>query len=72
MRLHLSQFAGLIIPYGGFIVPILIWQTQKKTFPSLDEHGKIVANWLISATIYLVVSGLLCVVLIGFVLLPML
>jgi uncharacterized protein len=72
MWLHLTQFAGLVIPYGGFIVPILIWQTQKNKFPALDEHGKIVANWLISATIYLVVCGLLCFVLIGVLMLPIL
>jgi uncharacterized Tic20 family protein len=69
MLLHLSQFAGLIIPFGGFIVPILIWQIQKKTYPSIDQHGKIVANWLISGLIYGLISALLCIVLIGFAML---
>lgn len=69
MLLHLSQFAGVVIPFGGFIAPILIWQTQKKTYPSIDEHGKIVANWLISGVIYAIVSVLLCIILIGFAML---
>jgi len=56
MLLHFSQFAGVLIPFGGFIVPILIWQIQKEKLPGIDEHGKIVANWIISAFLY----GFLC------------
>ena len=65
--LHLSQLASLIVPLAGIIVPILIWQTQKDKMPALDPHGKMVANWMISATIYAVVSIPLMFVLVGFV-----
>ena len=30
MLLHFSQFAGHLVPFGGFIVPILIWQTPER------------------------------------------
>ena len=65
--LHLSQFAGYVVPLAGLLAPILIWQLKKDEIPGIDEHGKNIANWMISAFIYLFVSGLLTVVLIGFV-----
>ncbi len=48
MFLHFS----LIIPLGGFIAPVIIWQLKKNELPMLDIHGKIVVNWLISLLIY--------------------
>ncbi len=64
--LHLSQFANIIFFPLGIIAPILIWQTQKDKIPALDAHGKMVTNWMISATIYGFVSFILMFVLIGF------
>jgi uncharacterized protein len=52
MFLHLSQLAGFIVPLAGLIVPILIWQMKKADVPGIDEHGKIVANWIISEILY--------------------
>lgn len=64
--LHLSQFANIIFFPLGIIAPILIWQTQKDKIRGLDAHGKMVTNWMISATIYAVASFILMFVLIGF------
>lgn len=66
MFLHLSQLINLVIPLGGIIAPILIWQMKKDEIPALDAHGKMVVNWLISSLIYWVISGVLAIVLIGF------
>jgi uncharacterized Tic20 family protein len=66
MFLHLSQLAGLIVPFAGIIVPVVIWQTQKDKMPALDAHGKMVTNWMISALIYSAVSVILMFVLVGF------
>ena len=66
LALHLSQFAGFILFGAGFIAPIVIWQVKKEE-PVIDEHGKIVVNWLLSALIYGVICVPLCFVLIGFV-----
>lgn len=65
--LHLSQFAGFVVPFAGLLAPILIWQLKKDEVSGLDEHGKNIANWMISAFIYSVVSGLLTIILIGIV-----
>lgn len=65
--LHLSQFAVYIVPLAGLLAPILIWQLKKDDVPGLDEHGKNIANWMLSAFIYGIVSGLLTIILIGIV-----
>ena len=65
MLLHFSVLAGFVVPVAGLIVPILIWQLKKNELPWIDIHGKHVANWIISKIIYLFVSALLCVVIIG-------
>lgn len=65
MFLHFSLLAGFVIPFGGLIIPILIWQLKKAEFPSIDAHGKVVANWIISAGIYGFVFFLLSFILIG-------
>ncbi len=67
--LHLSQLANVFLFPLGIIVPIIIWQTQKDKMPALDAHGKMIVNWMISATIYAFVSGILALVLVGFLLL---
>ena len=69
MLLHISLLAGLVIPYGGYVAPILIWQLKKAELPGLDAHGKVVVNWMISAVIYSIVCIPLCFVLVGFLLL---
>jgi uncharacterized Tic20 family protein len=72
MFLHLSQLANYVMPFGGLIAPIIIWQIKKTELPGIDAHGKIVMNWLISAMIYGIVAFLSVFVLIGFVILPVL
>lgn len=64
--LHLSQFANLIFFPLGIVAPILLWQLNKEKMPALDAHGKMVVNWMISSTIYAIVSFVLMFVLIGF------
>ena len=69
--LHLSQFAGYLIPFAGWIAPIVIWQVKKTDIPELDAHGKVVGNWILSMLIYCAVSGILFFVIIGIPLLIM-
>ena len=52
MLMHLSQFAGIIIPLAGFFVPILMWISNKETNAKVDTHGKNILNFMISFTIY--------------------
>ena len=66
--LHLSLLAGLIIPFGGLVVPVVIYLVKKDDVRGLQPHWQVVVNWLLSAIIYAVVCLILMLVLIGFVL----
>jgi uncharacterized Tic20 family protein len=50
------------------IAPILIWQLKKEQFPDLDQHGKMVINFIISMLIYSAVAFVLTLVFVGFIL----
>ena len=59
MFLHFSQLVGLLlVPLAGLILPIVIWQIKKTELPGIDEHGKIVVNWMISALLYAVILAI--------------
>lgn len=66
MFIHLSLFAGFLVPMAGLITPIVLWQMKKDEHPEIDQHGKIVTNWLITAIIASVVCFILLFVIIGF------
>jgi uncharacterized Tic20 family protein len=65
MILHLSQFAYYVVPVAGIVAPIVIWQIKKDEFPSLDAHGKVVTNWLITAFVAFCICIPLMFVVIG-------
>lgn len=62
MLMHLSQLAGIIIPLAGFVVPIIMWVTNKETNAKVDLHGKNIINFMISFAIY---AAVLCLTVIG-------
>lgn len=68
MLLHLSLLAGLIIPLGGFIVPVVLYILKKDELPGLEPHWHVVVNWLLSALIYSVICVVLMIIFIGFLL----
>jgi uncharacterized protein len=70
--LHLSQLANMIFFPIGMILPIVLWQTQKEKMQGIDAHGKMVTNFMISMLIYGFITFILCFVLIGLLLLPVL
>jgi len=55
---HLSQLLDLVALVSGFLVPFMIWFTNKDTVIQMDEHGKAIINFRISMLIYAV----LCIV----------
>ncbi len=65
--MHLSQFAGFLIPGLGFLLPIVLWLVKGKDYPNIDKHGKNIANFMISMIIYMAIAGVLCLTIIGLV-----
>ncbi|MFC5195877.1 DUF4870 domain-containing protein [Bizionia hallyeonensis] len=53
---HLSQLLTYITGFGGLIVPLIIWLTQKDKVFKMDDHGKKIVNFQISIFIYAILS----------------
>lgn len=70
MFAHLSALAGLIIPFGTLLGPLIVWQLKKNEMPFVDDQGKEALNFQITVAIALIACMALMVVLIGFLLLP--
>lgn len=69
MFLHFSLLLGFVIPFAGLVAPILIWQLKKNELPEIDEHGKMVLNYLLSMFIYGIVGFILTFVFVGIIVL---
>lgn len=65
MLMHLSQFAGIIVPFGGIALPIIMWATNKDKSLLIDQHGKNILNWMISFYIYVSISAILILLIVG-------
>ena len=77
---HLTQLLHYAIGFGGFIVPLIIWLTSRKSVEGMNEHGKAAVNLQLSLLLYIIVSipaillfglgilGLIGVAILGFVL----
>ena len=57
---HLCQLLTPMTGFGGLIVPLVLWATQKDKVYGMDEHGKQIINFQLSIIIY----AILCVPLI--------
>lgn len=53
---HLCQLLTYFTGFGGLIVPIILWATQKDKVESMDVHGKAIINFQISIIIYFIIS----------------
>ena len=65
MAAHLSALLGMFFPFANVIAPLVVWLMKKDGSPLIDREGKEALNFQISMTIYLIVSALLVIVLIG-------
>jgi uncharacterized protein len=63
--MHLSQYAGLLVPFAGLIVPVGLWLYARDSEPAVDAHGKEILNWMISFVVYVICSAFLILLLIG-------
>jgi uncharacterized Tic20 family protein len=69
MLCHLASLSGLFTGFGALLGPLIVWLIKKNEIPAVDAHGKEALNFNISLFIYGIISGVLTLVLIGFVLL---
>jgi len=65
MLCHLGALAGIIVPFGNIIVPLVIWLIKKNESALIDQNGKEALNFQITLSIAAFISMLLMVVVIG-------
>ena len=73
---HLSQLLDLVTIVGGFLVPLIIWITNKDSIRYMDEHGRSIINFRLSMIIYFLLCFPLILFfglgLLGFLIIPVL
>ena len=71
MLSHLLTFCGLLgVPFGNLLAPLVIMLIQKDKSEYVVYHAKESLNMQIAYSVYGFVVAILCFVLIGFILLP--
>ena len=68
MLCHLSGLAGYVIPFGNIFGPLIIWLIKRDQSWFVDDQGKEALNFQISWAIYMIVSLVAILVLVGIVL----
>jgi len=65
--IHASTFSRFLIPFGNFILPLVLWTANKKDYAFVDHNGKQALNFQISLLLYSIIAGLISIpFLIGF------
>ncbi len=59
--IHLSSLSQYFIPFGNFILPLIIWSTNKDKSEYVDTQGKQVINFQLSLFLYAVVLSLIAI-----------
>jgi uncharacterized Tic20 family protein len=53
---HLMQLLSYVTGFGGLLVPLVLWLTNKDKVQDMDEHGRAIVNFQLSLILYVVVS----------------
>ncbi|MBA4744348.1 MAG: DUF4870 domain-containing protein [Muricauda sp.] len=59
--IHASMFSKYFIPFGNFILPLILWTANKKQHEFVDYNGKQALNFQISMLLYSIVAGLITI-----------
>lgn len=70
MACHLAALAGLVIPLGNIMGPLIVWILKREESDKVNVHGVRALNFQITFTIAMFVAGLTMFILIGFLLMP--
>jgi len=65
MLCHLLALAGLVVPFGNILGPLIVWLMKKDTSELVNDQGKESLNFQISFTIYGFVAAILSLIVIG-------
>jgi len=63
--MHISQLFGYIVPFLGFLAPIVLWVINKDNSVKVDLVGKNILNFMLSWFIYILCVVPFCLIVIG-------
>ncbi|NND63940.1 MAG: DUF4870 domain-containing protein [Flavobacteriaceae bacterium] len=55
--MHLTQLLTYVTGFGGLIVPLILWLTQRDKVMDMDDHGKAAINFQLS----LILITIICI-----------
>lgn len=53
---HLCQLLTCVTGFGGLIVPLILWLTQKDRVQDMNAHGKAIINFQLSIIVFSIIS----------------
>lgn len=59
--IHASTFSKFFIPFGNFILPLVLWTANKKQYEFVDYNGKQALNFQISLLLYSILLGIISI-----------
>ncbi|MGB5434760.1 MAG: DUF4870 domain-containing protein [Maribacter sp.] len=66
--IHASTFSKFFIPFGNFIIPLVLWTANKKEYEFVDYNGKQALNFQISILLYSIILGVVSIpIFLGFI-----
>lgn len=54
---HLMQLLTLFTGFGGLVVPLILWLTQRDKVFDMENHGRAIVNFQLSLIVY----GIICI-----------
>lgn len=66
---HLCQLLTAFTGFGGLVVPLILWLTQKDSVQGMNAHGKAIVNFQLSIIVYSIISVVLILIGIGILML---
>ncbi len=59
--IHASTLSRFFIPFGNFLLPLVLWLANRKENAFVDHNGKQALNFQISLLLYSVILGIIAV-----------
>jgi len=59
--IHASTFSRFLIPFGNFIIPLVLWTANKNDYEYVDHNGKQALNFQISMLLYSIILGIISI-----------
>ena len=68
---HAGGFAGLAVPFGNVVAPLVVWLVKRDESRFVDENGIRALNFQLTWSVVLLVTALSVLVGVGLVLFPL-